>query len=259
MSLLTVGGSDSGGGAGTQADVKTFSSLGHHGTSAITCVTAQNTEGVHALETVSPDLIERQVVSARDDFEIDAAKTGALPTAEIAALVGDLVGDLPLVIDPVVAAEAGGDLSSEESVVVVRKELLPVADVVTPNVEEAEALTGIPVEGLEGAESAALELLDLGASAAVVTGGHLVGEPVDLVATDFGISALHGSRVPGRFHGTGCTFSAALAASLAEGKAVLEAASFAKDFTESAIRRAHDVGSGPRPVEPLAWVIGGLR
>lgn len=253
MTLLTVAGSDSGGGAGIQADLKTFGALGHHGTCAVTCVTAQNTGGVQAVEIVSPVILEEQVSSVRADFDVAVVKTGALPTTRLVEVAARLLHETVLVVDPVMAAEAGGSLVGSDAVDAAAELLIPAADVVTPNTAEAKAITGISVDGPDSAEEAALRLLDIGADAAVVTGGHLV-EAVDVVATRDRVERLGGERIPSRFHGTGCTFSAALAAAMAQGMGIFEAAALAKEFTAVAIRGARDVGSGPRPVEPLAWL-----
>ncbi len=248
-----MAGSDSGGGAGIQADLRTLGALGHHGACAVTCITAQNTRGVQLVEAVSPELLEAQVTSVMADFEVSAAKTGVLPTPELVEAAARLLGGAVLVVDPVMAAEAGGSLADFEALEATAELLVPAADVVTPNTAEAEVLTGVAVNSSDSAEEAAQALLDMGAGAAVVTGGHL-GEAVDTVATGEGVERLVGERIPGRFHGTGCTFSAALAASMADGNDVFEAASVAKEFTAAAIRGAHRAGSGPRPVEPLSWL-----
>lgn len=251
VTLLTLAGSDSGGGAGLQADLKTFGALGHRGAAAVSCVTAQNTRGVQRLESLSPALLREQVSSVREDLDVAAAKTGALPTPELVEAAAGAAGDLTLVVDPVVAAEAGGSLASDDAVRSLLDHLAPVADVLTPNLREASVLTGKTVDTVEAAEEAASSLLDAGTSAVVVTGGHLPGGAVDVVATRSGVERLEGKRLPGRFHGTGCTFSAAVTAFLADGEAVVEAASLAKDFTAEAMRGASGEGSGPSPVEPL--------
>lgn len=254
MSLLSIGGSDSGGGAGIQADLKTFGALGHLGASAVTCVTAQSTRGVRRIDPVPVEGVRAQVEAVAEDFDVAAVKTGALPTPELVEVVAASALDAPLVVDPVVAAEAGGALSTDASLASVKEHLLPRARVVTPNRPEAAALTGSAVETVEDAAEAGRALLELGADAAVVTGGHGAGGADDVVVTRDEVEVVRGERVEGRFHGTGCTFSAALAARLGEGDPVTEAARFAKRFTLEAIRGAHRAGSGPLPVEPLAWL-----
>lgn len=253
MTILTIGGSDSGGGAGIQADLKTFGALWHHGASAVTCVTAQNTLGVDALESVSPEILEAQLGVVLKDFDVAAAKTGALPDPALVEVAAEYVTS-SLVVDPVVAAESGGSLSTDASLRAVVEHLFPVATVVTPNVEEAALLAGMEVETARDAEDAGRALIEMGPEAAVVTGGHLGGNAVDVLVTANGVHRFEGSRTEGRFHGTGCTFSAALATRIGEGESLPEAVAFAKGFTRVAIEGAHEVGAGPRPVNPLAWL-----
>jgi len=252
---LTIGGSDSGGGAGIQADIKTFSVLGLHGTCAITAITAQNTLGVQQVFSLGPDAVRAQLQSITDDFTVAAAKTGMLFSAETVETVADILRDkdILLVIDPVIEAEAGGRLLHPEAVQALKDQLLPLADVVTPNIFEAEALSGVAVRDKESAVQAAERILDAGAGAVIVKGGHL--DCTDLLATKEMSLFLPGKRVAGENHGVGCTYSAALTAYLASGASLPQAARQAKRFAEYALSGSMRVGKGVGPVSQAA----GLR
>ena len=245
---LTIGGSDSGGGAGIQADIKTFSVLGLHGTCAITAITAQNTLGVQQVFSLGPDAVRAQLQSITDDFTVAAAKTGMLYSAEIVRIVADHLRDkeILLVIDPVIEAEAGGRLLHPEAVQALKDQLLPLADVITPNIFEAEALSGVAVRDKESAVQAAGRILDAGAGAVIVKGGHL--DCTDLLATKEMSLFLPGKRVAGENHGVGCTYSAALTAYLASGASLPQAARQAKRFAEYALSGSMRVGKGVGPV-----------
>ncbi len=245
---LTIGGSDSGGGAGIQADIKTFSVLGLHGTCAITAITAQNTLGVQQVFSLGPDAVRAQLQSITDDFTVAAAKTGMLFSAETVETVADILRDkdILLVIDPVIEAEAGGRLLHPEAVQALKDQLLPLADVVTPNIFEAEALSGVAVRDKESAVQAAGRILDAGAGAVIVKGGHL--DCTDLLATKEMSLFLPGKRVAGENHGVGCTYSAALTAYLASGASLPQAARQAKRFAEYALSGSMRVGKGVGPV-----------
>ncbi|MGV8126931.1 MAG: bifunctional hydroxymethylpyrimidine kinase/phosphomethylpyrimidine kinase [Methanothrix sp.] len=246
--VLTIGGSDSGGGAGIQADIKTFSVLGLHGTSVLTAITAQNTLGVQRVFGLSPDAVRAQLQSITDDFTVAAAKTGMLYSAEIVRIVADHLRDkeILLVIDPVIEAEAGGRLLHPEAVQALKDQLLPLADVITPNIFEAEALSGVAVRDKESAVQAAGRILDAGAGAVIVKGGHL--DCTDLLATKDMSLFLPGKRVAGENHGIGCTYSAALTAYLASGASLPQAARRAKRFAEYALSGSMRVGKGVGPV-----------
>jgi hydroxymethylpyrimidine/phosphomethylpyrimidine kinase len=246
--VMTIGGSDSGGGAGIQADIKTFSVLGLHGTCAITAITAQNTLGVQRVFCLSPDAVRAQLQSITDDFTVAAAKTGMLYSAEIVSIVADILRDkeIPLVIDPVIEAEAGGRLLHPEAVQALKDQLVPMADVITPNIFEAEALSGVAVRDKESAVQAAERILDAGAGAVIVKGGHL--DCTDLLATKEMSLFLPGKRVAGENHGVGCTYSAALTAYLASGASLPQAARRAKRFAEYALSGSMKVGKGVGPV-----------
>jgi hydroxymethylpyrimidine kinase/phosphomethylpyrimidine kinase len=252
--LLTIGGSDSGGGAGIQADIKTFSALGFHGTSAITAVTAQNTLGVQRIFCMKPEAVSAQLGSITDDFRIAFAKTGMLCSAEIVIAVAEHLSRarIPLVLDPVIEAEAGGRLTRPDAVEAIKELLVPMACVVTPNIFEALALTGITVKDAASAEHAAREIKDLGAGAVMIKGGHL--DCTDFLLEEGGFHQIHGSRVRGGNHGVGCTYSAALTAFLAKGCSMKEASSAAKSFASNAISHSMDVGRGAAPVNQTGFL-----
>ena len=246
---LTIGGSDSGGGAGIQADIKTFSFLGVHGTSAITAITAQNTLGVQHVFGLEPEVVTAQLCSITNDFHVAYAKTGMLYSAETVSAVAEHIVEtgIPLVVDPVIEAEAGGRLLRTDAVTALMKSLLPLARVVTPNIFEARAISGIEVKDVESSETAARRIADLGPRAVIIKGGHL--DCTDLVLEDGEVHLLKGERVTGGNHGVGCTYSASLTAFLAKGYSLIEAAAKAKQFAAQAISWSMDVGRGVGPVD----------
>ena len=252
--VLTIGGSDSGGGAGIQADLKTFSVLGLHGTSAVTAITAQNTLGVQRVYGLEPEIVLAQLESITDDFSIAYAKTGMLHSAEIVVAVADHLrrSGIPFVLDPVIEAEAGGRLLQPEAVSALKEHLLPLARVTTPNIFEAEALTGIRVRDMDSANLAAQKILGFGPGAVIVKGGHL--DCTDLLAEGTGVHHLSSERVAGENHGVGCTFSAALTSYLGLGCSLLEAAQNAKKFAKRALRGSFQVGKGVGPVNQAAFL-----
>jgi hydroxymethylpyrimidine/phosphomethylpyrimidine kinase len=246
--VLTIGGSDSGGGAGIQADIKTFSVLGLHGTCVLTAITAQNTLGVEQVFGLGTDAVKAQLKAITDDFRVTAAKTGMLYSAEIVKTVAEHIQDrdILLVIDPVIEAEAGGRLLRPEAVQAMKDHLFPLAHVVTPNIFEAEALSGVAVRDRESTILAAEGILDAGAGAVIIKGGHL--DCTDLLATKEMSLFLPGKRVAGDNHGVGCTYSAALTAYLASGCRLPQAARRAKRFAEYALLGSMRVGRGVGPV-----------
>lgn len=249
---LTIAGSDSGGGAGIQADLKTFASLGVYGCSALTAITAQNTLGVRGYESVSPALVSQQIDAVMEDIGADAAKTGMLADAAIVAAVADRARhwQLRLVVDPVMIAKGGDALLQPEAVAALRDELLPLAEVVTPNLPEAEALTGIQIATLDDMREAARAMRGLGPRHVVVKGGHREAQPVDVYFDGERFVELWAERIPTQHtHGTGCTFSSAIAAYLALGRSVEDAVTGAKTFITQAIRYAPGIGHGHGPVE----------
>jgi len=252
VTALTIAGSDSGGGAGIQADLKTFEALGVWGTTAIVAVTAQNTLGVQAFETLPAALVQQQVRSVADDIGIGAAKTGMLATAALVAAVADVleeVGRPLLVVDPVFVSKHGDTLLADDAVGALRERLVPLASVVTPNIPEAEALTGVRIVDRDGMVAAAESL---GAATVMVKGGHLGGnESPDLVWSDGTATWLEADRIPGRHtHGTGCTLSAAITAELAKGMDPADACVAGKRFVEHAIAAGVALGGGVGPVNP---------
>lgn len=257
--VLTIAGSDSGGGAGIQADVKTITVLGAFGTSVITALTAQNTLGVHGIHWVPVEFIKKQMDVVLEDIGADAVKTGMLGTPEIVRTVAEGLrshGVKSLVVDPVMMAKGGHPLLSDEAGRVLREKLLPLAFVVTPNIPEAFKLTGIQIRSIEDMERAARSIAAMGPQNVVVKGGHLKdGEAVDILfdgkATyEFKAPRIHNTNT----HGTGCNFSAALATFLAQGNAVAEAVRMAKEFVSRAIAGGIKVGSGIGPANPYAEV-----
>jgi len=256
--ILTIAGSDSGGGAGIQADLKTITVLGGYGMSAITALTAQNTLGVQGVHPVPVDFICRQMASVLSDYGADGAKTGMLATPEIVVAVAEQLKKYNLkrlVVDPVMVAKGGDVLLSREARVSVKEVLLPLALVVTPNLPEAADLCGFPVEDLESMEAAALEIHRMGTPFVLIKGGHLEGDAVDLLFDGKDVRAFTSPRLSNRnTHGTGCTFSAALATLLAQGCTVPEAVGKAKKFITRAIDQALDFGAGHGPTNHYAHV-----
>jgi len=251
--VLSIAGSDSGGGAGIQADLKAFAACGVHGTTAITAITAQNTVGVSVVEAVSPAMIVAQVRAVVEDIGVDAVKVGMLGTAEtVKAVVEalDVVGDAPVVVDPVMVAESGAVLLDDEAKTALVERLLPLATVVTPNIPEARALT--EADERDSQEDLAREVLALGPKAVVVTGGHSE-QVVDLYFDRSAAEAIEGERhLAGASHGSGCTHSSALAAFLARGEGPLDAARKAREIASAAVAAGlRDIGEGPGPVDVL--------
>jgi hydroxymethylpyrimidine/phosphomethylpyrimidine kinase len=257
--VLTIAGSDSGGGAGIQADIKTITALGGFAMSVITALTAQNTLGVHGIHEVPPDFIARQFDAVCSDIGVDAAKTGMLASSEILSLVAKKItehGISNLVVDPVMVAKGGAPLLSEDARMTMIHELVPLALVITPNIPEAEVLAGIPIDTIEAMKEAAVIIHRLGAANVVVKGGHLPGDAVDVLFDGKGFYHLETRRIPtGDTHGTGCTFSAAIAAGIARGMPVPDAVRMAKDFITTAVRFSLRLGSGHGPTNHCATII----
>ena len=254
--VLTIAGSDSGGGAGIQADLKTFAALGCYGMTAITALTAQNTVGVQAIHAVPPEFLRAQLQSVLGDIGADAIKIGMLHTPEVVRTVAwaiDHYGLQRVVLDPVMVATSGDRLIAEETVEVLVRELFPRAAVVTPNLDEAALLIGHPIEGPHALEDAGRSLLAMGARAALVKGGHLAGdEVVDwLVQPQAPSLRLASPRIASRnVHGTGCTLSSAIAAHLAQGLPLTAAVQRARDYIVRAIAEgaAVQMGQGHGPL-----------
>jgi hydroxymethylpyrimidine/phosphomethylpyrimidine kinase len=252
---LTIAGSDSGGGAGIEADLKTFEARGVWGTAAVTAVTAQNSLGVQASEAVSPELVRAQMSSVAADFGVDAAKTGMLAGAETVTTVVLTLAQLgigPLVVDPVLVSSHGDTLLDLEGIDALREQLVPLATVITPNLSEAAALAGHAVEDRKGMEEAARAIWRMGPSVVLVTGGHLAGESSpDCLCVDGSLRWLEAPRIAAQHtHGSGCVLSAAVCAELARGMDPADACMAAKRFTERAIAAGFPLGSGTGPVDP---------
>ncbi len=248
---LTIAGSDSGAGAGIQADLKTFAALGVYGLSALTAITAQNTQGVLAAQDLPPELVEAQIDAVLEDIGADAAKTGMLSSSAIIEVVARCVSrwDLRLVVDPVMVAKGGDPLLQPEAITTLSTVLLPLAEVVTPNLFEAEVLTGQRIETLDDMRAAAQAIRALGPRHVVVKGGHRAADPVDVYFDGKRFAELRAERISTRHtHGTGCTFSAAIAAFMARGLPVDAAITGAKSYITQAIRHAPGLGSGHGPV-----------
>jgi hydroxymethylpyrimidine/phosphomethylpyrimidine kinase len=260
---LTIAGSDSGGGAGIQADLKTFSALGVFGMTAITAVTVQNTKGVARYEELAASVVADQIRAVAGDIGVDAAKTGMLASAPIVEAVAEAIEEMRvpnLVVDPVFVSKHGHLLLEEDAVDALRRSILPLATLVTPNLPEAAGLSGSPVETREDMRRAAGALLDLGAGAVLVKGGHLEG-PIasDLFADGATETWIDAERIDTpHTHGTGCTLSSAIAAHLAMGASLEDAVRAGKAFVTEAIRHALPLGDGIGPVDQL-WSIGGVR
>jgi hydroxymethylpyrimidine/phosphomethylpyrimidine kinase len=252
---LTIAGSDSGGGAGIQADLKTFQAFGVFGTSAITAVTAQNTLGVRAVRAIDPAMVRLQILAVVEDLHPAAAKTGMLADAAIIASVADTLASdasIPsLVVDPVMVAASGDPLLAPGAEAALRDRLLPLATLVTPNLDEASRLLGRPVRDVEAMRSAAAELAAATGGAILVKGGHLEGdEVVDLLLHEGRWREWRAPRIETRAgHGTGCTLSAAIAAGLALGRPLEEAVDRAIRYTRAALAAAPSLGSGTAPLQ----------
>ncbi len=249
---LTIAGSDSGGGAGIQADLKTFAALGVYGTSAITAITAQNTVGVAQVLALSPKLVGAQIDAVIDDIGAHALKTGMLANAAIIEAVAKKIQQhrlKNLVVDPVMVATSGDLLIKKNAVATLRSRLIPLAAVVTPNIQETEELTGMELRTPEHITEAARRIVEMGAKSVVIKGGHLKGPAVDLFYDGKTFSMLLAPRIRTKStHGTGCTFSAAIAAYLAKGETIERALALAKKYITAAIRTGFTVGAGHSPV-----------
>jgi len=252
--VLIVAGSDSGGGAGIQADIKTVTALGGYAATAVTALTAQNTCGVFGVVGIAPAFIQQQMRVVLDDIGADALKTGMLHDSPVIEAVAEVLDGeargIPLVVDPVMVAQSGDRLLECRAVAALKAHLVPLAGVLTPNAPEAEALTGRPVADLDGMRATAEALLALGAGAVLVKGGHLTGAVVrDLLADAAGMEVLENPRIETRHtHGTGCTLASAIATGLAQGLALRAAVFRARSYLQEALRCAPGLGGGQGPV-----------
>ncbi|MGH6662557.1 MAG: bifunctional hydroxymethylpyrimidine kinase/phosphomethylpyrimidine kinase [Rhodospirillales bacterium] len=252
--VLVVAGSDSGGGAGIQADIKTITALGGFAMTAVTALTAQNTKGVTAVHAAPPGFVAEQIKVTLEDLGADAVKTGMLADAAIITAVADsldwLASGIPWVIDPVMVAKGGDRLLAEDAAEALKARLVAKAAVVTPNLPEAAALTGLAVDTVADMEAAGRALVAIGAKAALVKGGHLAGDTVvDVLVTGKESTRFESKRIETRHtHGTGCTLASAIACSLAQGMSVEAAVVRARDYVQQAIRTAPGYGSGHGPL-----------
>jgi hydroxymethylpyrimidine/phosphomethylpyrimidine kinase len=258
--VLIVAGSDSGGGAGIQADIKAVTAMGGFAATAITALTAQNTQGVHGVVPIDPAFIAQQIEVVLSDIGADALKTGMLHSAEVidtvVASFKKHAAGVPLVVDPVMVAKGGHRLLLSEAEAALRDTLLPMAALITPNLPEAEVLLGRPIASREERERAARDLVSLGCRAAVVKGGHAEGDADDVVFDGAGVTWLTGERIAtGNTHGSGCVFSAAITAGLARGLPLPDALREAKAFIAGAIRGSLAIGGGHGPVNPMWRVV----
>lgn len=252
---LTIAGSDTGGGAGLQADLKTFGACGIHGTSVVTVVTAQNTVDVKALEVLPEAIVREQYGAVLEDFEVRAAKTGALGNGRIIRTVGELIDDEPiddLVVDPVMVSKHGDPLLPEPAQEILRDQLLSYARLATPNRHEAEILGGESVRGVSSMKEAAKRIHDLGPEAVVIKGSHLEGVVKDILYDGTGFVEYGADKVDtDRLHGSGCVYSSAITAQLARGVDLTEALGFAREFITRALETAPKLGQGICPVNPM--------
>ena len=252
---LTIGGSDPSGGAGIQADLKTFHQLGVYGEAVITLLTVQNTVTVRRVELMPVDLVLEEIEAVLEDIPPAAAKTGALGSPELVEAVGRAAArwTFPLVVDPVMISKHGASLAGSTAAEAFRRFLVPKAELLMPNLPEAEALCGFPVTNVDEMERAARMLLDLGAKAVLIKGGHLNGDPIDLYVDAQSKMSFPAPRIDTpHTHGTGCTYSAAVTAGLARGIALIQAIREAKVFVNQAIRTNPGLGHGSGPLNH--WV-----
>ena len=246
---LTIAGSDPGGGAGLQADLKTFHQFGVYGTSVVTLITVQNTVRTSRVDTLNADLVGEQLDAVLEDLAPQAIKTGALGTAAIIEKIASRSFACPLVIDPVMIGKHGARLLDADARSALRRLLLPRAALITPNLDEAAELAGIPVGDVPSMQGAAKRIADLGAQSVLVKGGHLDGDAVDILWHEKGFTEFRSPRIETRHtHGTGCTYSAAIAACLARGLLLPESVGKAKKFVHEAIRTAPGLGAGSGPL-----------
>ncbi len=256
--VLTVAGSDSGGGAGIQADLKTFAAHGVHGMSAITCITAQNTEKVTAIQPIPAEVIREQIRVVVEDIGVDAVKTGMLFSSEIIEAVADELKNVnvPIVVDPVAVAKSGAHLIREEAVDALVKRLFPIATVITPNIHEASLLTGLEISSLDDMVVAAEKLASMGPRAVVVKGGHLSGvKTVDVLLYTGKTYYFEADKIETKnTHGTGCSFASSIAANLAKGYPIPKAVQNAQRFVIEAIKRGLSIGKGFGPIHPTGRV-----
>lgn len=261
--VLVIAGSDSGGGAGIQADIKAITAMNAFAATAITALTAQNTVGVHGVFSVPPEFVVQQIRVVLSDIGADCIKLGMLATPAVIDAVADILASdaagIPVVLDPVMVAKGGARLLEPAAQQTVMARLIPLATLVTPNAPEAEALTGATVHGLDGQRAAAAALRAAGAGAVLIKGGHLPGDQIsDLLLSADGETVFEGPRLATRHtHGTGCTLASAIAAGIAQGLPLHRAVSRARDYVRDAIAAAPGFGAGHGPLDHAVWLSSG--
>lgn len=254
---LIIAGSDSSGGAGIQADIKTCSALGVYATTAITAITAQNTQGVTAIQTATPRMVQQQIEAVLEDFTVDSIKVGMLGNADITRTVADVLKhvDIPIILDPVMVSTSGHTLLSGDAIEILIEQLLPISEIITPNIAEACLLTQQEIKSAQDVCFVAQKLLNMGCNSVLIKGGHLSQEnATDILATQQGSTTFsHPFITTHNTHGTGCTLSTAIAAYRALGKSMAEAVKLAKDYVYNAIASGADVcaGQGHGPLNHL--------
>lgn len=250
--ILTVAGSDSSGGAGIQADLKTYSAHNVYGMSVITAVTAQNTTGVTAVHNIPVDIVRAQIDAVFSDIQVDGVKIGMLSDSEIAACVAERLRFYApniIILDPVMVSTSGSKLLSDDAINVIKSELIPIASMVTPNIPETETLTGMTVNNIESMKAAAEAIFNMGAKNVLVKGGHLSAAADDVLYDGKSVSVFKGERIKSRnTHGTGCTISSAICANMANGMSAAEAVRSAKEYVRRGIENAPDIGHGSGPL-----------
>jgi hydroxymethylpyrimidine/phosphomethylpyrimidine kinase len=260
--VLIIAGSDSGGGAGIQADLKTISALGAFGMTAITALTAQNTTGVYGVVEMPPEFVVQQIEVCVSDIGCDAVKTGMLSSATLIEVVATKIREYqldPLVVDPVMIAKSGAPLLKPDAIDALKTKLLPLATIATPNLHEAGALTGREIQTLVQMKEAARAIHGMGPRNVVVKGGHLASVATDVLFDGSEVTEFHAERVKTKHtHGTGCIFASAIAACLAQGLSVPESVATAKEFVTAAIRGGLAIGKGYGPANPMAGLGDGI-
>jgi hydroxymethylpyrimidine/phosphomethylpyrimidine kinase len=249
--ILTIAGSDSCGGAGIQADIKTFSAHGLYGMSVITAVTAQNTQGVFAVQDIDKEIIAKQIEAVYDDIKVSAVKIGMVSQIDTIKVIAEELSKFKaenIVLDPVMISKSGFDLLRKESKETLIKVLIPIADIVTPNIHEAQAITGLKIENIKDMEKAAVEIYKMGPKNVLIKGGHLVDDATDVLFDGEKIELFKGRRINTKnTHGTGCTLSSAIASNIALGYGVKESVRRAKEYINIAIEHSLDIGKGVGP------------
>ena len=258
--VLTIAGSDSGGGAGIQADLKAIAAMGAWGATAVTCLTSQNLDGVRSVQPTDPAILADQIDAVREGFPVRAVKTGMLYSSELIQIVVDRITHhppVPLVVDPVMVATSGARLLRDDAVATLRDHLLPLATLVTPNLHEAAILAAREVRSVPEMRDAAVAINQLGGAAVLVKGGHLAGDAVDVLFDGEQFHELHARRIPssGADHGTGCTLASAIAAGLALGLGLPDAVSAAKRLLTDALLNRCNLGDGIEALD-LFWQVG---